>query len=288
MEFLQTRSRKTLLRSIDESNGQWVYTKAGLKYFGAHEFHEYIVHIPVEIECVDGRQRGRKRVEMLPWSKFGGNIMQSQLGTQAERNAQVIQRVKDGLGVARQGDVVMEISNEVYRLNEDRAQWGLTEMRTPATAQGVPQTTVSSRSLAAPPMRRSQLDVPLGHRGQASHLPFPDDLLEEAFEQRDDRLCVPRQLCRLLGYTFDHVCRDLDVFLGPNERHFSADRSVCSEIPFASWRDVGVTSRQIMAFLQDKGIPYHCFADEEHHIWTCAEPQHPGVAWTVHDGHCWM
>ena len=111
-EFLQTRGgKKTLLRTLDPT-GNWVYTKAGLKHFRTNSLTEVVVYIPVEIESMDGRQRGRKRVEMLPWSKFGANIMQSQLGTQAERNAQVIQRVKDGLGVTRQGDVVMEISNE--------------------------------------------------------------------------------------------------------------------------------------------------------------------------------
>ena len=49
-EFLQTRGKKTLLRSIDPANGQWVYTRAGQKYCSAHEFHEYVVYIPVEIE----------------------------------------------------------------------------------------------------------------------------------------------------------------------------------------------------------------------------------------------
>ena len=60
-EFLQTRSRKTLLRSIDPANGQWVYTKAGLKYFRTNSLSEFVVFIPVEIESLDGRQRGRKR-----------------------------------------------------------------------------------------------------------------------------------------------------------------------------------------------------------------------------------
>jgi hypothetical protein len=202
-KYLQTRARKTLLRSIDESNGQWVYTKAGLKYFRTNSLSEFVVYIPVEIKSLDGRQRGRKRTDWLPWSKFGSNVLQSQLGTPAERRAQVVWQVKEGLGVEGQGDVVMEVSGEVYRSNEGEAEWNLTEMGTPAMEHGVPQTTITNTSFQAPPPReepsqprRSQLDVPLGHRGRArSFLPFPDELLLEVFEQRDDRCCFPRQLC---------------------------------------------------------------------------------------------
>jgi len=107
-EFLQMRGKKTLLRSIDQSNGQWAYTKAGLKYFRTNSLSEFVVFIPVEIESLDGRQQGRKRTDWIPWSKFGSRILQSQLGTEAERRAQVVQQVKDGLGVQEQGDVVME------------------------------------------------------------------------------------------------------------------------------------------------------------------------------------
>ena len=116
------------------------------------------------------------------------------MGSAAERQARVAQQVKEGLGVEGQGDVVLEISGEVYRLNEGEAEWNLSDMGTRPNGQGTPQTTITNTSFRPPPReepsqppRRSQLDVPLGHRGQASHLPFPDDLLEEAFEQRDDR-----------------------------------------------------------------------------------------------------
>ena len=270
-EYLQTRGKRIFLRSKDEHSGVWNYSRFGQRYFSQHELHEYVVHVPVLITTYDGRQQGRTRVDYLPWSKFGQNILQSQLGTEAERKAQVVRQVKQGLGVERQGDVVMEISGERYTLNEDHQEWGLVDMGTKAE-DGHLVTSVHASVLARPePQRRlRQVDQPLGHRRCApcSHLPFPDELLEEAFEQRDDRLCVPRQLCRLLGCSFEHLCGDFDVFLG-------------------DWRLVGITSVQIMEFLQDKGVPYHCFA-EEHFVWTCAEPQHPGVAWTVHDGHAWF
>jgi hypothetical protein len=73
-----------------------------------------------------------------------------------------------------------------------------------------------------------------------------------------------------LGYNNEHVCQDFDLQLGG---------------PW--WREHGLTSEEICAFLKDKAIPYHCFVDE-HHIWTPAEPQGPRVAWTIHDGHAYF
>ena len=51
---------------------------------------------------------------------------------------------------------------------------------------------------------------------------------------------------------------------------------------------MGVSSRQIIEILKDKGVPFHCFVDGAHHVWTCEDPQHPGVAWTVLDDHAWF
>ena len=65
------------------------------------------MHIPVQILTLDGRQKGRERHDWLPWSKFGQNILTSQLGTEAERKADLVRKVKQELGVERQGDIVL-------------------------------------------------------------------------------------------------------------------------------------------------------------------------------------
>jgi len=219
-EFLQIRGKtRQLLRTL-LNDGTWSYTRAGKAYFSQHEFAEYIVHVPVRIETFDGptgsngRQRGRVREDYLPWSKFGNNILQSQLGTEAERRAQVVERVKHELDAHQSGDEIMQISGEIYTLDESR-HWSLTEMKTrPGEGGAAPVTTVDETRLAEPRASVRQADRRLGHRrGQASHLFAPEDVLVEAFEDHEDRLCVPRQLCKLLGCSFEHMCTDFDVFL---------------------------------------------------------------------------
>ena len=89
----------------------------------------------------------------------------------------------------------------------------------------------------------------MGHRGSwASHLPNVDEILDEAWEEHPDRLCVPRQLAVLLNYRADHLCADFDAVLG------------------TAWRAVGVTCREMEVWLRDKGLPFHYWADCTHFV----------------------
>ena len=106
-EFLMHAGGKTLLRTFvpDNSGGQWKYTKRGLSYFQAHELVEYVVHIPVEILTTEGRQTGRKRLEMLPYDGLGPMATLSQVVPLAERNARIIQLVKAHLRIKQDPDL---------------------------------------------------------------------------------------------------------------------------------------------------------------------------------------
>ena len=269
-EFLQPRNGQRVLLRYMNPRGEWDYTRKGLAYFSKHEYSEFVVSIPVRIRTHEPghRQEGRERHDYLPWTMFGDNVLRSQVGTRQEREEGVKAEIMARLEIRRPGDIIMTLSGETHYL--DDRPWQITEMATrPNPEGGQPTTTVSHRALAAPaPARLRQVDRPMGHRGAASHLPFPDDVLPEAFEQHADRLCVPRQLCKLLGCKFEDLCGEFDYFL---EGY--------------AWRDVGVTSTQLMDFLRDRGVPFHCWADQQHYTWTCAEPQGPQIAWTVHDDH---
>ena len=62
----------------------------------------------------------------------------------------------------------------------------------------------------------TRMQRPLGVlRGACSQLPFHEQILDEAFEEHDDKLCVPRQLAVLLKMSlqdtcaaFDNICTD--------------------------------------------------------------------------------
>ena len=270
-EFLQVRGQKRkLLRYLEGDGEDWTYTQAGLKHFNMHPYAEYVVYIPVRIETHEGadgsgRQRGRIRLDYMPWTKFGSNLLRSDHGSEAARRQSVIEEIKRERNAYQTGDTVYEVSGEEATLDESRP-WSFTKMgTTPSPGGGPPQTKITTAQVIAAPMNRMQQRV--GHRGQASHLPFPDDILAEAWVEVDDRLCVPRQLAVLLNYTAEQICQDFDCQLGG-----------------VWWRQLGLTSDEICIFLKEKGIPYHCWVDG-HHIWTPAEPQAPRVAWTIHDGH---
>ncbi|CAE8648738.1 unnamed protein product [Polarella glacialis] len=51
-------------------------------------------------------------------------------------------------------------------------------------------------------------------RNAAAILPYHEHLLEEAFEQHDDMLCVPCQLSLLLGRSMKEICASFDDLLG--------------------------------------------------------------------------
>ncbi|WP_353213255.1 AAA family ATPase [Rhodovarius sp.] len=287
-EYLYPRGgKRQLLRTIDERTGDWNYTRAGTAYFSKHEFSEWVVHVPVRIQTYgEGhRQQGRMRQDYIPYTKFSQNIMHSQLGTEQSRIAAVKAQVRETLGITHDSDIIGQMSDESYAYDDSRP-WSLTEMSTKLT-DGRLVTRVSTHgqmttrignatqtvrsNFSSMPRHMSQMDVPAGHRGQASFLPFPDDVLPEAFETHPDRLCVPRQLAVLLRISFEYLCSDFDLLLGGS-----------------GWRDVGISCNQIMLYLKDKGIPYHCWADDKHHVWTPAEAQADRVAWTFHDRRVFM
>ena len=97
------------------------------------------------------------------------------------------------LGVTAHNKVILEISGETYEYDQE-GEWDVNRMATTPSPGGTPVTTVRFHL----PMRRAmallQVHQPLGHRGQASFVPFPDDVLDAAWEEHSDRLCCPRQL----------------------------------------------------------------------------------------------
>ncbi len=224
--------------------------------------------MPVKITTHGGRQQGRVRHDIFPVSKLGvTGLLQSQLGTETERQQRVKTLVLRELGVTVHNKVILEISGETYEYDEG-GEWDVNRMATTPNAGGTPVTTVRFHM----PMRRAmaplQVHQPLGHRGQASFVPFPDDVSDVAWEEHSDRLCCPRQLAVLTQVSLATLCADMDGFLDG-----------------AAWQNIGLTSEQLMAWLKDKGLPFHCYCDDTHHTWTPVEPQGPAIAWFVHDGH---
>ena len=105
-------------------------------------------------------------------------------------------------------------------------------MGTEINEQGHPQTTaVMNKDLA--------LGDPLLAFSGAAFLPHPPECyLEEAFEQHNDCLCVPRQLAVLTRKSMEELCASFDGLLEEG------------------WRDVGVRPQEIERWCALYGHPY--------------------------------
>ena len=73
-----------------------------------------------------------------------------------------------------------------------------------------------------------------------AHLPFTEDAyLPEAFEQRDDKLCVPRQIARLTRTTVEPVVEKFNDIIGNSD-----------------WQQQGLHAEQTKEFARFTGCPF--------------------------------
>ena len=90
---------------------------------------------------------------------------------------------------------------------------------------------IDDRAVTEIRMRR-----PLGVlRNACAQLPFHEQILDEAFEEHDDKLCLPRQLAVLLKMSLDDTCAAFD--------------NMCEE----GWRLRGVTPDEVLEFAKFHG-----------------------------------
>ena len=83
-----------------------------------------------------------------------------------------------------------------------------------------------------------RLRQPLGALRDVSYQLFAgDQILPSAFEERQDMLCVPRQIAELLKLSLEDVLQDFDA--------------ICS----AGWRERGVSPAEIRTFCDWSNAP---------------------------------
>ena len=111
---------------------------------------------------------------------------------------------------------------------------------------------------------------PLGVlRSACSQLPFRETILDEAFEEHDDKLCVPRQLAVLLKMTLQDTCAAFD--------------NICDD---DGWRARGVTPEEVFEFAKFYGCPCFYWAGGQMQ-WTY-QPEHKlnrALAFTSWESH---
>ena len=211
---------KKLVRSL-QPDGSYRVTKLGKAFFKT-KWTDYIAHAPVRIRGRRRRGQPYQRDDFLPVVLDGLGRQNDGLGeVQAHRN--VIAAALRKLGNPEDGDVIMELSDETYHLDASR-DWGVSK-QTMQVAQNQVATEVTLRQ-------------PLGALRDVSYQLFRgSEILESAFEERDDRLCVVRQVSELLQLPFEEVYSDFDA--------------ICPK----GWERRGVTGKEIRQFCEWRKAP---------------------------------
>ena len=196
---------KKLLRSPQPNgnyNGNYHLTKLGKSFF-KDKWVDWVVHVPVIIQDVrrNGRNRGMPyvRTKRLPVTDLNVALSRQSEGlsdAQAARNlkASVLAQLEN----PEPNDIILELSDETYYLDATR-EWTFSQQATQVVGGG------GHRPGSAP-------------RGPAGRLLYQlfcgDEILESAFEQRPDKLCVARQLAELMRLPLQEVLSDFDAITG--------------------------------------------------------------------------
>ena len=187
------------MRSL-QPDGNYRVTKLGKSFF-RDKWTDYLAHMPVRIRGRRRNGRPYERETLLPVTLDGLGRQNDSLGeVQAHRN--VIAAALRKMGDPEDGAVVMEISEETYTYDASR-DWAVSKQTMQVVDNRVETEVALNRRLGV--LRDVSYQV---FRGS--------EILESAFEQREDRLCVVRQLSELLRLPYEEVYSDFDAICPKN------------------------------------------------------------------------
>ena len=158
--------------------------------------------------------------------------------------------------------VLFQMSGETYYYDRN-GEWQMSQMATTMRPDGSADTQVLLRQ-------------PLGVLDLVScmaHLPFTEDAyLPEAFEQRNDKLCVPRQIAVLLRTTVESVVAKFNDIIGNTD-----------------WQQQGLHAEQIKEFAILNGSPFFFIAHNNLlSLYEPAQKVNRALACVAYDGHAYF
>ena len=261
-DYIMLRGGAKMLRSL-QPNGNYQLTKLG-RHFFKDKWVDWVVHVPVIIRGVrrNGRNRGMpyERTKRLPVTDLNVALSRQSEGlsdAQAARNLKA--SVLAQLGNPEPNDIILELSDETYYLDATR-EWTFSQQAMQVVDDQVVVDTV--------------LDQPLGALRDVSYQLFcGDEILESAFEQRPDKLCVARQLAELMRLPVQEVLSDFDAITNGSK-----------------WREQGITPREIRSFCVWRQAPMF-YVDCQGRLLDKFEPaikEQRAVAFTSWNGHAFF
>ena len=260
-DYIRTRDGKeSLVRSL-KADGSVTLTRLGRLYFKRKSI-EYVVSVPVIVSGTNKRGQTVNRTTYLPTDLLGvGQILASDMLTENQRISKVKSFVLRSLGLQTQNGrtVLQEISDETFSYDRD-GEWQISSLTTSVNEDGSASTEAAMRQpLAGKPLACGVF------------LPYPDQILDCAWEDYDDCLCVPRQLSVLLNEPLEDYVECFNQFYGSED-----------------WQQKGICPADLKQFcvLNNLGF-YFC---QGHSLLDIYEPKKPKrcIAFCAYNGHCYM
>ena len=198
--------------------------------------------------------------------KLGINsIMENARFTPVQAHARVRSRILSELGLRTQGGetVLLEVSQETWTYDRSRdSQWQISSMDTQVDAEGRVdvQTALRQPMAALRPGQKAVAALRSEMRSCAAQLPFPEQILPEAFEEHHkDKLCVCRQLAALLNRPLPQI---VDTFTALKLGE--------------EWKQVGLTAEDLKEFCVSEGHPFF-FLSSGRLLLTTSLPRREGA-----------
>jgi hypothetical protein len=240
--------------------GSFKMTRLGRVFF-RNKYSEYIAHVPFIIRGTRRNGNIYEREDYLPANVLGAqSVMQNDGLSEQDKLRSVKQQVLEQFSVLRSENgrtVIHEESDEVYLLDRDR-EWTISSM--------------SMHVVNDVAVTETRMRQPLGVlRSACTQLPFYDQILDQAFEDHGDKLCVPRQLAVLLRQSLEETCTAFD--------------NICDD----GWRLRGVTPEEILEFCKFHGCPMFYVAGGQ--MQATYDPPHKlnrAVAFTSWEDHAFL
>ena len=252
---------KKAVRSL-QPDGSYHLTKLGKSFF-REKFTDWLAHVPVRITGT--RQRGRnagrpyQRDDFLPITVVNGSLSRQSSGlSDQQAHARVKEAALRQLDSPNDGDPIMELSQEVYRYDAIR-DWAFSKQTLEV---------VDNRAQVQVALRQ-----PMGALREISYQLYNgSEILPSAFEARNDKLCVARQLAELLQLPLPEVLSDFDA--------------ICDK----GWEERGITALEIREFCAWRGAPMF-FVSCRGELLDAYQPpvkENRAVAFTCYQAHAYF
>ncbi len=257
VETIATRDGKRAVTRRWDASGEYKYTQLGKKYYSTLR-RNYVVDVPVRI---DGKRKNGSTYEIkshMKMNKLGLRPVEIPLHLSLQQRRERVKRI-----ILRQ----LDITAPLYRVS-DETWW-----YDPEGSWGVHEETVGVDQDDGTPEEHVILDrrvrgKPLLYDGFL----FSHAICEEAFEEKNDNLCAPRQMAALLKTDVGEVNREMvaisSALYGTGE-----------------WEDRGATPRMILEYCRRHS--YGCVVVHNEEVIETL-PGSPILAFAVHEEHCYF